>query len=153
MRLQRQGHRAGRHRDLLVSGTMSSGALFLPFDFLDGTAAYPPGCRGRVGRHGNHDSRQCADDPGATGAAVGHARRRAATRYISAGQVIDLAIARLMAGSRLGRGFVVAGLALLTAGGLMSRPRVGLPAVRLRDPHRGQWSAVTPASRGRTTRG
>ncbi len=59
--------RTGRHRDLLIWGSVGAGVLLLPFGAVSELAAHRPGCRRRVGRHGNDDGRQCARDPGICG--------------------------------------------------------------------------------------
>ena len=73
-------------------------------------------------------------------------------RYISAGQVIGLVAAGLLARRHPGDGFVFAGVALLVAGALAVASAPGRRAARCATKNRrpGRWWAATPACRGRT---
>jgi MFS family permease len=109
--------RTGRHRDLLVWGTISSGALLLPFAFVTEPLRILLAAGAGLGAMvtttaGNVLAIQGQPEP------LWDARVAVLQRYISAGQVIGLAIAGLLARSRPGAGFIVAGLALLAAGAL-----------------------------------
>jgi MFS family permease len=116
--------RTGRHRDLLVWGTMSAGALLLLFDFVTEPLRILLAAGAGLGvmattTAGNVLAIQGQPEP------LWDARVAMLQRYISAGQVIGLMTAGLLARSRPGAGFIVAGLALLAAGALafVSAPR------------------------------
>ena len=123
--------RTGRHCDLLVWGTISSGALLLPFAFVTEPLRILLAAGAGLGAMatttaGNVLAIQGQPEP------LWDARVAVLQRYISAGQVIGLAIAGLLARSRPGAGFIVAGLALLAAGALafVSAPYRPKPAPR-----------------------
>jgi MFS family permease len=143
--------RTGRHRDLLVWGTISSGALLLPFAFVTEPLRILLAAGAGLGAMatttaGNVLAIQGQPEP------LWDARVAVLQRYISAGQVIGLAIAGLLAHSRPVAGFIVAGLALLAAGALAfasaphgaTRSPAAKPAPR-------PMVAGEPVSRGRTT--
>jgi MFS family permease len=109
--------RTGQHRNLLIWGTISSGALLLLFDFATEWQRVVLAAGAGLGAMatttaGNVLAIQGQPEP------LWDARVAALQRYISAGQVIGLSIAGLLAHNRPGAGFVVAGLALLAAAGL-----------------------------------
>jgi MFS family permease len=129
--------RTGRHRDLLVWGTISSGALLLPFDFVTEPLRILLAAGAGLGAMatttaGNVLAIQGQPEP------LWDARVAALQRYISAGQVIGLITAGLLARSRPGAGFIVAGLALLAAGALafVSAPHGSPPSAAAKPPPR-----------------
>lgn len=109
--------RTGRHRDLLVWGTVSAGLLLLVFDLVTGPLRLVLAAGAGLGAMatttaGNVLAIQDQPEP------LWDARVAALQRYISAGQVIGLVTAGVLAHSYPGVGFIVAGLALIAAGGL-----------------------------------
>ena len=109
--------RTGRHRNLLIWGTLSSGTLLLLFDFVSEPLRILLAAGAGLGAMatttaGNVLAIQEQPEP------LWDARVAILQRYISAGQVIGLSAAGLLAHSHSGAGFIVAGLALLVAGAL-----------------------------------
>ena len=109
--------RTGRHRDLLIWGTLSSGTLLLLFDFVTEPLRILLAAGAGLGAMatttaGNVLAIQGQPEP------LWDTRVAVLQRYISAGQVIGLGAAGLLARSHPGTGFIVAGLALLAAGAL-----------------------------------
>jgi MFS family permease len=130
--------RTGRHRDLLVWGTMSSGALLLPFEFVTEPLRIILAAGAGLGAMatataGNVLAIQGQPEP------LWDARVAILQRYMSGGQVI---------------GLITAGLCWRfwqPERRLLPLPRMALPVARLRNPRRGRWSAATPGSPDRTT--
>lgn len=116
--------RAGRHRDLLVWGTIGAGALLLAFAAVHGPARILLAAGAGLGV-------VATTTAGNVLAIQGYAESEwdaqvaLLQRYVSAGQVIGLLAAGMLARSHPASGFVVAGAALLAAGGLalVSAPR------------------------------
>jgi MFS family permease len=109
--------RTGRHRDLLVWGTLLAGALLFLFGFASGPLRLVLAAGAGLGAMATTTAGNVLaiqDQP----EALWDARVAALQRYISAGQVIGLSIAGLLAGRHANAGFMVAGSALLLAGGL-----------------------------------
>ncbi len=109
--------RTGRHRDLLAWGALFSGALLLLFDFVTGPLRVALAAGAGLGAMatttaGNVLAIQGQPEP------LWDARVAMLQRYISAGQVIGLSAAGLLARSHPRVGFIVAGLALLAAGAI-----------------------------------
>ena len=109
--------RTGRHRDLLVWGTMSSGTLLLLFDFVPEPMRIVLAAGAGLGAMATTTAGNVLAIQGQP-EALWDTRVAALQRYISAGQVIGLSSAGLLARSHPGAGFIVAGLALLAAGAL-----------------------------------
>jgi hypothetical protein len=109
--------RTGRHRDLLVWGAMSSGALLLLFDFVAEPLRILLAAGAGLGAMatttaGNVLAIQGQAEP------LWDTRVAMLQRYISAGQVIGLSTAGLLARGHPGAGFIVAGFGLVAAGAL-----------------------------------
>jgi MFS family permease len=141
--------RAGRHRDLLVWGTISSAALLLLFDFATEPLRVVLAAGAGLGAMatttaGNVLAIQGQPEP------LWDPRVAALQRYISAGQVVGISIAGLLARNRPGAGFIVADLALMAAGplafvsapvGAPRRPAAKPTAPDGRRRHRCLWAA------------
>jgi hypothetical protein len=125
--------RTGRHRDLLVWGTLSAGVLLLPFGFVAGPLRILLAAGAGLGAMATTTAGNVLAIQGQP-EALWDARVAVLQRYISTGQVIGLCAAGVLARSDPGAGFVVAGLALLAAGALAvaSAPAGGVrgPAAR-----------------------
>jgi hypothetical protein len=109
--------RTGRHRDLLVWGTFSAGFLLLLFDAATGPLRLLLAAGAGLGvmattTAGNVLAIQGYPD------AQWDARVALLQRFVSAGQVIGLVAAGVLARSHPGEGFLFAGVALLGAGAL-----------------------------------
>ncbi len=109
--------RSGRHRDLLIWGTVASGLLLLLFDTAGVTLRIAIAAAAGLGTMaattaGNVLAIQGAPDT------EWDSRVARLQRIISAGQVLGLIAAGIVARTRPGEGFVLAGAALLAAGGL-----------------------------------
>ncbi len=109
--------RTGRHRDLLIWGTVSSGVLLLLFDFAPEPMRILLAAGAGLGAMatttaGNVLAIQAQPEEG------WDARVALLQRYISTGQVVGLIAAGVLAHSHPGAGFVVAGMALLVASAL-----------------------------------
>lgn len=109
--------RTGRHRDLLIWGAFGSGLLLLLFDTADETWRIVLAAGAGLGvmattTAGNVLAIQNFPE------AEWDSRVAILQRYISAGQVIGLIVAGLLAHAHPGDGFVFAALALLAAGAL-----------------------------------
>lgn len=107
----------GRHRDLLICGAIGAGLLLLPFDIAGEQWRIVLAAGAGLGvmattTVGNVLAIQGVPE------AEWDARVALLQRYISAGQVIGLVLAGLLASTHPGSGFVFAGAALLVAGGL-----------------------------------
>lgn len=109
--------RTGRHRDLLIWGALSSGALLLVFPFA-------PAPLRIILAGGAGLGAMATTTVGNVLAIQGHsetewdARVALLQRYISGGQVIGLSAAGLLARGHPAFGFSAAGLMLLAAGGV-----------------------------------
>jgi hypothetical protein len=109
--------RSGRHRDLLIWGTLSAGVLLLLFDTAGVTLRIAIAAGAGLGT-------MAATTAGTVLAIQGtpetewDSRVAQLQRFISAGQVVGLLAAGIVAHARPGEGFVLAGAALLAAGGL-----------------------------------
>lgn len=120
--------RTGRHRDLLVWGSLGAGCLLLAFDAVAAplrillAAGAGLGTVG-AGIAGNIIAIQGAPDD------EWEDRVALLQRYMSGGQVIGLAAAGLLVHLRPGAGFIFAGAALLVAGVLaaVSVPTAAVP--------------------------
>ncbi|HUB45465.1 MAG TPA: MFS transporter [Acetobacteraceae bacterium] len=122
--------RTGRHRDLLIWGTIGAGLLLLPFDWASEPLRLLLAAGAGLGvmattTAGNVLAIQ--DEPDDRW----DARVALLQRYISAGQVIGLVSAGLLASTHPGDGFVFAAAALLVAGALAA---VSAPGRAPRDP-------------------
>jgi len=117
--------RTGRHRDLLVWGTGSAGLLLLAFAAVSGPIRILLAAGAGVGAMATATAGNVLAIQGQP-EADWDARVALLQRYTSAGQVVGLAAAGLLARTHPGGGFVVAGLGLLVAGALaaISAPRV-----------------------------
>jgi hypothetical protein len=115
--------RSGRHRDLLVWGTMSSGALLLLFDFATEPLRILLAAGAGLGVMATTTAGNVLAIQGQP-ESLWDARVAALQRYISAGQVIGLITAGLLARSYPAAGFILAGSALLAGGAvaLVSAP-------------------------------
>jgi MFS family permease len=122
--------RTGRHRDLLIWGTLGAGVLLLPFD----DAGHPLRI---VLAAGAGLGAMAATTAGNVLAIQGSPetdwdnRVARLQRFLSAGQVIGLAAAGWLAQSRGSHSFVFAGIALIAAGGIAY---FTAPPRTLRDP-------------------
>jgi MFS family permease len=154
--------RTGRHRDLLIWGTLGAGLLLLLFDAAGVSLRVVLAAGAGLGAMaattaGNVLAIQSAPEAEWDGAV---ARLQ---RFISAGQVVGLAAAGVLAHSHPGDGFLFAGIALLAAGALgyaaapgrsprdprdkpPARPMVGgdagVPAATHRHGHRAGWQEL-----------
>ena len=144
--------RTGRHRDLLIWGTMSAGALLLLFDFVSEPLRILLAAGAGLGAMatttaGNVLAIQGQPEP------LWDARVAILQRYISAGQVIGLGARRTVGGQppwlRLCRRRP--GASGSGSDGRLYPLRPVLPAVRRRNLHRGQWWAGMPVFQGRIT--
>jgi predicted MFS family arabinose efflux permease len=109
--------RTGRHRDLLIWGTIGAGVLLLPFDWAPEPLRLLLAVGAGLGvmattTAGNVLAIQ--DQP----EDQWDARVALLQRYISTGQVIGLVLAGLLASAHPGDGFIFAAAALLVAGAL-----------------------------------
>jgi hypothetical protein len=109
--------RTGRHRDLLVWGTISSGALLALFDLVPQPLRIILAAGAGLGAMATTTAGNVLAIQGQP-ETLWDARVAALQRYISAGQVIGLMTAGFLASSHPGAGFAVAGVALLAAGAL-----------------------------------
>lgn len=128
---------AGRHRDLLIWGTIGSGLLLLPFGMVGGPLRIVLAAAAGLGV-------MATTTAGNVLAIQGHpesdwdSRVALLQRYVSAGQVIGLVAAGLLAQRHPADGFIFAGAALLVAGALafVSAPSRVPRAVNARPPPR-----------------
>jgi len=109
--------RTGRHRDLLIWGSIGAGILLLPFDWAPGPLRLLLAAGAGLGvmattTAGNVLAIQDRPDD------QWDACVALLQRYISAGQVIGLVSAGLLASAHPGDGFIAAAAALLVAGAL-----------------------------------
>ncbi len=108
--------RTGRHRDLLVWGTLASGLLFLLFDFAGVPLRILLAAGAGLGAMAATTAGNVLAIQGAPEAEWDNRVARL-QRFVSAGQVIGLLAAGLLAHSHPGDGFVFAGIVLLAACG------------------------------------
>ncbi len=116
--------RTGRHRDLLIWGTFGAGLLLLPFYWASEPLRLVLAAGAGLGvmattTAGNVLAIQGVPDD------EWDSRVALLQRYVSAGQVIGLVSAGLLASAHPGAGFICAGAALMVAGALAvgSAPR------------------------------
>lgn len=109
--------RTGRHRDLLISGTFGAGVLLLLFDPATEPVRIVLAAGAGLGVMATTTAGNVLAIQGVP-EAEWDSRVALLQRYISAGQVIGLIAAGLLAHRHPGGGFMLAGLALLVAGGL-----------------------------------
>jgi predicted MFS family arabinose efflux permease len=109
--------RTGRHRDLLIWGTLGAGVLLLLFNPATEQVRIILAAGAGFGVMATTTAGNVLAIQGFP-EAEWDSRVALLQRYISAGQVIGLVAAGLLARGDPGDGFVVAGLALLVAGGL-----------------------------------
>jgi hypothetical protein len=109
--------RTGRHRDLLIWGTLGSGALLLLFDMASDAMSIVLAAGAGLGVMATTTAGNVLAIQGFP-EADWDARVALLQRYVSAGQVIGLVAAGLLARGHPGDGFVFAGMALLIAGAL-----------------------------------
>ena len=109
--------RTGRHRDLLIWGTISAGLLLLPFDWAPPPLRLLLAAGAGLGAMATTTTGNVLAIQGMPDDAW-DSRVAALQRYVSAGQVIGLLCAGLLASTRPGDGFVFAAAALLVAGAL-----------------------------------
>jgi hypothetical protein len=121
--------RNGRHRDLLIWGTLGSGVLLLMFDAANLPLRIILAAGAGLGVMATTTAGNVLAIQGFP-EAEWDTRVALLQRYVSAGQVIGLLAAGLLARSRPGDGFVFAGVALLAAGALAF---VSAPGRRPRD--------------------
>jgi MFS family permease len=116
--------RTGRHRDLLICGTFGAGTLLLLFAPATEPVRIVLAAGAGLGVMATTTAGNVLAIQGFPEAAW-DGRVALLQRYISAGQVIGLVAAGLLARRHPGDGFVVAGLALLVAGGLAAASAPG----------------------------
>ena len=109
--------RTGRHRDLLIWGTFGAGCLLLPFAAAHGLPRILLAAGAGLGVMATTTAGNVLAIQGVP-EADWDARVALLQRYVSAGQVIGLVAAGVLAQRSVGLGFVVAGVALLAAGAL-----------------------------------
>jgi hypothetical protein len=109
--------RTGRHRDLLIWGTIGAGLLLLPFEAAHGLPRILLAAGTGLGVTATTTAGNVLAIQGFA-EADWDARVALLQRYVSAGQVIGLVAAGALAQRAPGLGFVVAGAALLLAGAL-----------------------------------
>jgi MFS family permease len=119
--------RTGRHRDLLIWGTFGAGCLLLPFAAAHGLPRILLAAGAGLGVMATTTAGNVLAIQGVP-EADWDARVALLQRYVSAGQVIGLVAAGVLAQRSVGLGFVVAGVALLAAGALaIATAPAGLP--------------------------
>jgi MFS family permease len=109
--------RTGRHRDLLIWGTFGAGCLLLPFAAAHGLPRILLAAGAGLGVMATTTAGNVLAIQGVP-EADWDARVALLQRYVSAGQVIGLVAAGVLAQRSVGLGFVVSGVALLAAGAL-----------------------------------
>jgi hypothetical protein len=109
--------RTGRHRDLLICGTLGAGLLLLPFEAAHGLPRILLAAGAGLGVTATTTAGNVLAIQGFA-EADWDARVALLQRYVSTGQVIGLVAAGALAQRTPGLGFVVAGAALLLAGAL-----------------------------------
>jgi MFS family permease len=109
--------RTGRHRDLLIWGTLGAGMLLLPFEAAHSLPRVLLAAGAGLGVTATTTAGNVLAIQGFA-EADWDARVALLQRYVSAGQVIGLVAAGALAQRAPGLGFVVAGAALLLAGAL-----------------------------------
>jgi hypothetical protein len=109
--------RSGRHRDLLIWGTVGAGLLLLAFEAAGVTLRIVIAAGAGLGTMAATTSGNVLAIQGAP-ETEWEGRVARLQRFISAGQVLGLIAAGLVARARPGEGFLFAGIALLAAGGL-----------------------------------
>ena len=105
----------GRHRDLLIWGTIGAGLMLLPFPWASEPVRIVLAAGAGLGTMATTTAGNVLAIQGIA-EAEWDARVALLQRYVSAGQVIGLLGAGVLAQSHPARGFVVAGLVLLAAG-------------------------------------
>lgn len=123
--------RTGRHRDLLILGTFGAGLALLPFEAAHGLLRILLAAGAGLGVMATTTAGNVLAIQGFA-EADWDTRVALLQRYVSAGQVIGLLAAGVLAQRAAGLGFVVAGAALLLAGALAI---VSAPARLPRTPH------------------
>jgi hypothetical protein len=115
--------RTSRHRDLLIWGTLGAGALFLLYDAVSASLRILFAAGAGLGAVAATTAGNVIAIQGVPEGAW-ESRVALLQRFISAGQVIGLVAAGLLAHSHPSDGFVFAGVALLAAGvlALVSAP-------------------------------
>jgi MFS family permease len=121
--------RSGRHRDLLIWGTVGAGVLLLLFDTAGVTLRIAIAAGAGLGTMAATAAGNVLAIQG-TQETEWEGRVARLQRFISAGQVLGLSAAGIVAHARPGEGFVLAGAALIAAGVLGIAAPVRLP----RDP-------------------
>jgi MFS family permease len=121
--------RTGRHRDLLIWGSAGAGVLLLLFEFANAPLRILLAACAGLGVVAATVAGNVLAIQGCPESAWDD-RVALLQRFVSAGQVIGLVGAGLLARSHPGRGFVCGGLALLAAGALAA---VSAPAREPRD--------------------
>jgi MFS family permease len=109
--------RNGRHRDLLIWGSISCGLLLVAFGFTSGPLRLLFAAGAGLGAMAATTAGNVLAIQGQPGSAW-DARVALLQRYMSTGQVVGLGTAGLLAASHPKVGFAVAGFALLAAGAL-----------------------------------
>lgn len=109
--------RTGRHRDLLIWGTFGAGLLLLPFVAAHGLLRIILAAGAGLGAMATTTAGNVLAIQGFP-EAEWDARVALLQRYVSAGQVIGLVAAGVLARQSVGIGFIAAGAALLLAGAL-----------------------------------
>jgi MFS family permease len=109
--------RTGRHRDLLIWGTVGAGVLLLLFDAAGGGMRIVIAAGAGLGTMAATTAGNVLAIQGVPDSEWDDQVARL-QRWISGGQVIGLICAGILAHSRPADGFVFAGIALLVAGGL-----------------------------------
>lgn len=107
----------GRHRDLLIWGTLGAGLLLLPFAWVSEPLRIVLAAGAGLGAMATTTAGNVLAIQGVA-EAEWDTRVALLQRYVSAGQVIGLVGAGVLAQGHAARGFVAAGLVLLAAGAL-----------------------------------
>lgn len=142
--------RTGRHRDLLIWGTFGAGCLLLPFAAAHGLPRILLAAGAGLGVMATTTAGNVLAIQGVP-EADWDARVALLQRYVSAGQVIGLVAAGVLAQRSVGLGFVVAGVALLAAvRWRLPRRQQVCHASRPTGHRRDQWWGAMPVSRDRT---
>ncbi len=106
----------GRHRDLLIWGSICGGLMLLPFPWVSEPVRIVLAAGAGFGTVATTIRRAMCWQSRDVPEAAWDARVALLQRYVSAGQVIGLLGAGVLAQSHAARGFVVAGCVLLAAG-------------------------------------
>jgi MFS family permease len=137
----------GRHRDLLIWGTLGAGALFLLYDAVSASLRILFAVGAGLGAVAATTAGNVIAVQGMPESAW-ESRVALLQRFVSAGQVIGLVAAGLLARTHPNDGFVFAGAALLAAGALAfvsapNRPAPGSRTMLLPRPIRGGDAGVS----------